>query len=206
MTIADTDDDGLSDGLEVHVFGTDPTKEDTDNDGISDGLEAAAAGFNASVAILPENWIRMQLSWSTYTLDVLTNSSVIGVTFNSTAKELTLSVAGAGGTTGMTNLTVPKAIISSSSNVKIYLDNQPIAFQMNEGVESYFITMDYSHSTHSLVASFGASVAPTGGQDLLMIVAAILAVGICGVALILRQRRSRRRPDQSNADEQSSVK
>jgi hypothetical protein len=54
---ADTDDDGLSDGLEVHVFGTDPLKKDTDGDGISDGLEAAATGFSANLVILPENWI-----------------------------------------------------------------------------------------------------------------------------------------------------
>ena len=47
VTNVDTDDDGLSDGLEVHVLVTDPTKKDTD--GVSDGLEAAASGFNANI-------------------------------------------------------------------------------------------------------------------------------------------------------------
>ena len=35
----DTDDDGLSDKLELTQYGTDPEKWDTDNDGMSDGWE-----------------------------------------------------------------------------------------------------------------------------------------------------------------------
>ncbi|MFZ2681888.1 MAG: thrombospondin type 3 repeat-containing protein [Patescibacteria group bacterium] len=38
-SIADGDGDGLSDGDEVHVHGTDPTKTDTDGDGFTDGGE-----------------------------------------------------------------------------------------------------------------------------------------------------------------------
>ena len=37
--IADTDNDGLSDGDEVNVYGTDPTTADSDGDGYSDGEE-----------------------------------------------------------------------------------------------------------------------------------------------------------------------
>ena len=35
----DTDDDGLTDGSEVHDHGTDPLNEDTDDDGLTDGEE-----------------------------------------------------------------------------------------------------------------------------------------------------------------------
>jgi len=38
----DTDGDGLSDGLEVGVFDTDPTNADTDGNGLSDALDIAA--------------------------------------------------------------------------------------------------------------------------------------------------------------------
>ncbi len=40
--IADTDGDGLSDGDEVNVHGTDPLLADTDGDGFNDGVEVAA--------------------------------------------------------------------------------------------------------------------------------------------------------------------
>lgn len=36
---SDTDGDGLSDALEINVYGTDPLASDSDGDGVSDGLE-----------------------------------------------------------------------------------------------------------------------------------------------------------------------
>ena len=39
---ADSDDDGLLDGAEVHVHGTDPLDADTDGDGYDDGVEVPA--------------------------------------------------------------------------------------------------------------------------------------------------------------------
>ncbi len=55
---SDTDDDGLSDGDEVNVHGTEPLLFDTDGDGLSDGLEIRTgsdpldpASFNLSAAL-----------------------------------------------------------------------------------------------------------------------------------------------------------
>lgn len=42
---ADSDDDGVTDGDEVHLHGTDPLAADSDSDGISDGVEIGF-GFN----------------------------------------------------------------------------------------------------------------------------------------------------------------
>jgi hypothetical protein len=39
VPVLDTDGDGLSDGEEVEVYGTDPTRADTDGDGLKDGEE-----------------------------------------------------------------------------------------------------------------------------------------------------------------------
>jgi len=155
---ADTDDDGLSDGLEVHVFGTDPLKKDTDGDGISDGLEAAATGFSANLEILPENWIKVNLLWSNHTIDVLTNSSVFGITFNSTDKRLTVNVAGTDGTIGFCNLTVPTSLASSISDIEIYLDDQPFNFSISNDGLNYHISVEYNHSSHVLLASFSGKV------------------------------------------------
>ncbi len=41
-TDSDSDDDALSDGDEVNVYGTDPLDTDSDNDGLEDGAEVAA--------------------------------------------------------------------------------------------------------------------------------------------------------------------
>ena len=39
---SDSDNDGLADGLEVKIYGTDPNVEDTDDDGLLDGAEIDA--------------------------------------------------------------------------------------------------------------------------------------------------------------------
>ena len=48
-TDADSDNDGLKDGIEVRYYGTDPTNADTDGDGCSDGKEAGDVDGNRSV-------------------------------------------------------------------------------------------------------------------------------------------------------------
>ncbi|HXH27730.1 MAG TPA: FG-GAP-like repeat-containing protein, partial [Candidatus Polarisedimenticolia bacterium] len=45
-TVADSDHDGLSDGDEVNVYGSDPGLWDTDGDGLSDGQEVVTYGTN----------------------------------------------------------------------------------------------------------------------------------------------------------------
>ena len=184
----DTDDDGLSDGLEVHVFETDPTKKDTDGNGINDGLEAAAAGFNANVMILPKNYIKVQLLWSNYTMDVLTNSSVIGVTFNSTGKRLTVNVEGVDGTIGICNITVPKSLVSSSADIKIYLDDQPLDFSVTENSIYYYISVRYTHSIHVLSVRF-TTPAKVYFDYTPYIVGGVMIAVLCVVAFVVLRRR-----------------
>jgi hypothetical protein len=183
----DCDGDGLSDGVEVKVFKTNPTKADTDGDGISDGLEAAATGLSAFVSVLPEGWIRIQLQWSNKTMYVSTNSSVLGVVFNSTSMALSVSVGGPDGTTGIANITIPIEVISSLSAVQVTLDNQPIDFQITQVGSNAQIYVQYHHSYHELTAhlSGGGGI---GGVDLTGILGywwLILSVAIVAVAAVI---------------------
>lgn len=185
----DTDDDGLSDGLEVHVFRTDPTKKDTDGNGISDGLEAAAAGFNAHVMILPRNHIKVQLLWSNNTMEVLTNSSVIGISFNSTGKKLTVNVEGTDGTLGVCNLTIPKSLVSSTTDIRVYLDDQPLNLSVTENHMHYFISVRYTHSKRVLLASFTELGGEAHSDYTPYIIGGALLVGLGIIALLVLRRK-----------------
>ncbi|MEM3696253.1 MAG: hypothetical protein QXQ94_01945 [Candidatus Bathyarchaeia archaeon] len=184
----DTDGDELSDGVEIKVFRTDPTRRDTDGDGYGDGLEAAATGLNAFISVLPEGWIRMQLQWSNKTMYVSTNSSVLGVVFNSTSMALSINVGGPDGTTGIANITIPIEMINSLSNVQVTLDNQPIEFQINQ-VGSYAqIYVEYHHSFHELTAHLQGGGGGIGGVDLTGFMSywwLILSVAIVAVASVI---------------------
>jgi len=187
---ADTDGDGLSDGLEVHVFGTDPLEKDTDGDGISDGLEAAAAGFSANVMILPKNWIKASLLWSNYTMNVLTNSSVFGITFDSTNKQLTVNVAGADGTVGVCNLTVPMSLVSSVSDIEVYVDGQPFNFSISNHDLYYYISVEYKHSSHVLLASLESLGTMNFDYILYVFIGALIPIIVCCSNLLEENARA----------------
>jgi hypothetical protein len=192
----DFDDDGLSDGVEVKVFKTDPTKKDTDGDGVSDGLEAAATGLSAFVSVLPEGWIRMTLEWSNKTMYVSTNSSVLGVVFNSTSMALSVSVGGPDGSTGVANITIPMEMVNSLSAVKVTLDNQPIDFQITQVGSNAQIYVQYHHSFHELTAHLRGGGASIGGLNLtgilnywwLILSVAIVAAASVTAIIIVKRR------------------
>lgn len=161
--VADTDGDGLSDAVEIRVYGTDPLVADTDSDGVSDGLEAIATGLTADIEALAEGWIRVNLLWSDYTMEVETSSTVLGVTFNSDTKQLSITVSGNDGTTGECTIVVPKALVSASSDISINFDDEPIEFTVTEDGDYYNISVEYNHSTHTLVANLESS--PTGPDE-----------------------------------------
>jgi hypothetical protein len=50
----DTDGDGLSDDLEIHVFGTSPNLVDSDGDTLSDGVEAFGSNGWLTAPALPD--------------------------------------------------------------------------------------------------------------------------------------------------------
>ncbi|MEM3770060.1 MAG: hypothetical protein QXG76_02595, partial [Candidatus Bathyarchaeia archaeon] len=184
----DCDGDGLSDGVEVKVFRTDPMKWDTDGDGVSDGLEAAATGLNAFVTVLPEGWIRMTLEWKNKRMYVSTNSSVLGVVFNSTSMTLSINVGGPDGTTGIANITIPTDMISTLSNVKVTLDDQPIDFQISQAGGYAQIYVQYHHSYHQLAAHLSGGGSGGGGFDFTAILSywwLILSIAIVAVASVI---------------------
>jgi hypothetical protein len=47
---ADTENDGLTDGAEVNIYGTSPLLSDTDSDGLSDGAEVNTYGTSPTVS------------------------------------------------------------------------------------------------------------------------------------------------------------
>ena len=49
----DTDGDGLLDGYEVYIVGTDPNNDDTDGDGLLDGYEVNTLGSDPTISNIP---------------------------------------------------------------------------------------------------------------------------------------------------------
>jgi hypothetical protein len=109
-----------------------------------------------SMVYLPDGRIRATLSWATYRMYIETNSSVLGVRFDSASKQLYIEISGTSGTSGILDLIVPQELIPSVDDVAVYLDGSPIDFTLTKLEDYYSIHVEYTHSTRTLTVSLTA--------------------------------------------------
>jgi len=83
-------------------------------------------------------------------LIMVSNSSVSGITFNSTSDTLNFNVTGTSGTTGFVNLSVFKTIITDITNLKVYIDGNSVGFVSTDNGGYYSIQFSYGHSDHNV--------------------------------------------------------
>jgi hypothetical protein len=152
--ITDTDGDNLGDGFEVIFSKTNASLWDTNRNGIGDGLEfIESQGYLGWIEILPDNWIGMTISWDNYTVYIKTNSSVLEGEFDRHEQELKIKVSGPEGTSGVTEIDVPKSLCEPD-DIEIMLDGELINYTITEDDTYYYIHVEYNHSTHELTADF----------------------------------------------------
>jgi hypothetical protein len=150
----DTDGDNLGDGFEVIFSKTNPNDWDTNNNSIGDGLEFIVnQGYLGWIKSLPDDWIGMTITWDNYTIYVKTNSSVLEGEFDKNERTLSIKVAGPDGTSGVTEIDVPKSLCEPD-DIEIMLDGELINYTISENDTYYFVHVEYNHSAHELTADF----------------------------------------------------
>jgi len=126
---------------------------------------------------------------------VSSNSTISDLTFNSTAREITLSVSGPDGTTGYLSIFLSKNLVSDANDLTIYFDGSPQSFDAIPIDNIWFIHLAYSHSSHVLRLSLSraspASVPLEHAAQLLAIASVLVALL---VAALFSKRRLARKP------------
>jgi hypothetical protein len=192
--LADSDYDGLGDGVEVRT-GFDPLNRDTDNDGIRDGREFVLNfGENTTATPLPDGFIRLTLQWTSYSMIVTSNSTMLNATFNALTQKCLFGVDGELGTIAVCNLTLPSAMVPDPSAIKVFLDGSSIHFTYVIVRDTVQIYVEYPHSAHLLSISIGSdSTIPPGFPRFLFAAIAlglILALSIVFVIWNHRRKQS----------------
>ena len=126
------------------------------------------------------------------TFSVESNSTVTNLFFNSTNSELSFTVNGTTGTIGYVKVTVAKSLVSSIQNVKAYLDGSELAVTITSDENSWFLTFNYSHSTHNVKISLtgNEATAPLLGIEWAGISVAVIAV-VVGFCLLFYFKKRR---------------
>jgi peptidoglycan/xylan/chitin deacetylase (PgdA/CDA1 family)/PKD repeat protein len=88
---------------------------------------------------------------------VASNSTVSDLSFNSTSLKLSFTVAGPSGTTGLTNVTIAKTFVANVTNLKVFLDGNPLQYTTTETGDSWVVSFTYTHSTHYVMLALNPS-------------------------------------------------
>ena len=119
-------------------------------EGDADTLGASSEIVNFAVMQLSENNL----------LSVSSNSTVTSLAFNSTTSELSFNVSGPSDTTGYVKITIAKSLVSNAENIKVYLDGNPLNYEMTSNANAWLLTITYGHSSHKIRLSLEASATP----------------------------------------------
>jgi hypothetical protein len=89
---------------------------------------------------------------------IISNSIITELYFNSSSKIITFKISGQDGTTGYINITIAKTLIEDVSELKIYLDDEPINYTLSYTNNFWLIHFTYHHSTHKVVIHLGSTL------------------------------------------------
>ena len=136
-------------------------------------------------------------SGSTVTLSIsgnITSSQITGVTIstNQASSETIVSftVSGQSGTTGFSNVTIPKTAVPSGTSPIVYIDGQPAGNQgYTEDDDNYYVWYTTSFSTHQVEIRFsGGNSSTQPPQTLSPWYIAVVIVAFAAVAFVLIMR------------------
>jgi hypothetical protein len=86
--------------------------------------------------------------WDIFSVE--SNSTVTELAFNSTSSELTFVVHGPSRTAGYVKATIAKSLIPNTKNIKVYLDEKQLNYEVTSNTDSWLLSFTYTHSTHQV--------------------------------------------------------
>jgi hypothetical protein len=131
-------------------------------------------------------------------ITINSNSSITPPLFDSTSKTLNFNMTGDAGTTGYMHVFVPRNVASQISDLKIYVDDAPVAFNSESKDDSWQLSFTYVHSQHTVTIMLPevSTFVPNNPESdwilcALVVVAAIVVIA-SAVGLVKRKRRLQR--------------
>jgi PKD repeat protein len=129
------------------------------------------------------------------------NSTITGLSYNMTTRQLTFTAEGPDGSGGYVNVMLEKNSAFNPQTVTVLLDNNPLQFTVDSTEANWILSFTYTHSTHRILVDFTGAVdgqIPTPNvpiETTILIVAAGLAAvaALLGLQVYLDNRRNRNR-------------
>jgi hypothetical protein len=127
--------------------------------------------------------------WSS-PFSIISNSTITELVFDSTNKTLGFTVSGPSGTTGCTNITISRTIVTDINELTVYLDGNQINYTAVSTEYTWLLNFTYHHSTHKVLITLGSSQVESFADKVIVICTAIMAILL--TTLLITKRRKQR--------------
>jgi parallel beta-helix repeat protein len=123
--------------------------------------------------------------WTSYNVDVISNSTVSGFSFNPDEGALIrFNVEGETGTIGFCRVRIPKDLLHTEDNWIVLVDENPVNPLVNEDKSNTYIYFTYQHTTKTVEIK-GTTIIPEFPSWALLLV---LLISIISITAIYRRR------------------
>jgi hypothetical protein len=107
-----------------------------------------------------------------------------------------MTVIGQSGTTGFSNITIPKTAIIYGTKPVVFIDDQQATNQgYTQDSENFYVWYTTHFSTHLMKIQFAGSLSPQTSSFVPLLVVGIITPEIVLVYTVIAVRRLRRRPE-----------
>jgi hypothetical protein len=131
-------------------------------------------------------------------ISVVSNSSVTDLVYNSTLRVLNFNVTGPDGTTGFTDVAMPKQLVANITGLTVYIDQENIGYTNTSNPTSWTLHLTYTHSAHNVTINLPAKQSSNSAMFLETppgILTLVVAIGFAAAAGIYLARNRLRQPD-----------
>jgi nitrous oxidase accessory protein len=169
-------------------YWSDYAGHDWNNDGIGDLPHYLLNGANKDSYPLmaPITFFDAGIwEWTSYYVDVISNSTLSDFSFNSESALVRFNVEGKNGTTGFCRVTIPKNLLDADETEwAVLVGGSPVTATVNEDTSNTYLYFSYNHSTKT-VEIIGTEAIP---ESLSWTPLMITLVAVVAVAVVYRRR------------------
>jgi PKD repeat protein len=107
------------------------------------------------------------------------NSTITGMNFNLTTRVLSFSAEGQSGTKGYVSINLEKEPSFDPQGINVFLDGQPIEYDIDSTNQSWILYFTYTHSIHNIIVNFNGDEIPEFSAWLILLILIAVVTSIC---------------------------